>query len=110
MASFARGAVRTGPGCRWAGPAELRTPRTAGCGPGRPERCGLPEVVPVELHDLNPGGNEVLDELLLRVVGRVDLDDAAQDRVGSEDQVGRRGGADHVAVTVQPLVDTLGVG
>src|SRR5262245_3882638 len=44
------------------------------------------EVEPVEVHDLVPGAHEVANELLLRVVGRVDLGDGTQFGVRTEDQ------------------------
>src|SRR5581483_938970 len=45
------------------------------------------EVEAVEVHDLVPGLDEVDDELLLGVVGRVDLGDAAQLRVRAEHKI-----------------------
>ena len=49
----------------------------------------LGEVEAVELHDLGPGGDEVLEELLLGVGARVDFREGAELRVG---EAGRRYG------------------
>jgi hypothetical protein len=53
---------------------------------------GLAEIEAIGVHDLGPGGDEVVDELLLVVVLGVDLGIGAQDGVGAEHQVdaGRR--------------------
>ena len=45
------------------------------------------QVEPVEVHDLVPRRDEVADELLLRVVTRVDLGKGPQLGVGAEDEV-----------------------
>src|SRR5262245_24383345 len=45
------------------------------------------QVEAVEVHHLGPRRHEVLDELLLRVGGRVDLGEGAQLRMRAEDQV-----------------------
>src|SRR5690348_10260885 len=44
------------------------------------------QVEAIEVHDLVPRGGEVADELLLRVVARVDLSERAELGVGAEDQ------------------------
>src|SRR6478672_13438184 len=56
------------------------------------EREGSGEVEAVELHDLHPGRDEVVDELLVGVLAGVDLRERAQLGVGAEDQVDRGGG------------------
>src|SRR5262249_36231714 len=71
--------------------------RMAPCDPACPGSPGAPhrrsgrgwsgQVEPVEVHDLVPRGNEVADELLRRVVARVDLGDRTELGVGAEDQV-----------------------
>jgi len=57
-----------------------------GCPPGPPNhipsRSG--EVEAVEVHDLRPGGDEVVHELLLRVVAGVDLGEGAELGVGAK--------------------------
>ncbi len=45
------------------------------------------EVEAVQVHDLGPGGDEGVDELLLRVGCGVDLGEGAELGVGAEDQV-----------------------
>ena len=45
------------------------------------------DVEAVEVHDLGPGCDEVLDELFVRVGAGVDFGDSAQFGVGAEDQV-----------------------
>ena len=55
------------------------------------ERASAVQVEPVELHHLDPGGDEVAHELLLRVVAGVDLRQGPQLRVRAEDQVDGRG-------------------
>jgi hypothetical protein len=47
----------------------------------------LNEVEAIGVHDLGPGGDEVVDELLLIVVLRIDLGIGAQDRVRAEHQI-----------------------
>jgi hypothetical protein len=37
-----------------------------------------PQIEPADFHDLDPRGDEVADELLAGVIGRVDLGDRAQ--------------------------------
>lgn len=49
--------------------------------------CPSDEIETVGVHDLIPGGNEVLHELLLGVGLAVDFRDGAQLRVRAEDQV-----------------------
>ena len=64
-------------------------------GPGRhtPSRAPPPasgrslHVEAVGLHDVRPGRDEVVDELLVGVVARVDLGEGAQLGVGAEEQV-----------------------
>src|SRR3954468_644395 len=51
---------------------------------------GSAEVEAVEVHDLVPRGDEVLDEPLLRVVAGVDLGDGPELGVGTEDEIGGR--------------------
>src|ERR671912_883171 len=55
--------------------------------PRTPPLRGAGEVVPVEVHDLVPGCHEVVHELLLRVVARIDLRDGPQLGIRAEDQV-----------------------
>ena len=62
-----------------------RPSRSAGVRPTWTSRSG--EVEPVEVHDLVPRGDEVVHELLLRVVARVDLGERAQLGVRAEDEV-----------------------
>src|SRR4051812_47878144 len=45
------------------------------------------EVEAVQVHHLGPGGDEVFDELLLRVRAGIDFGESAQLRVRPEDQV-----------------------
>src|SRR3954453_1356250 len=66
------------------------------------------EVEAVELHDVDPRGDEVANELLARVVGAVDLGDGPQLRVGAEHEVGRRRGpSDGTGRPVAALVHVL---
>src|ERR687890_244627 len=94
-----RGSNEPPPGTRTAARPSVRA--------GRPDGQELLYVVTVEHHDLVPGVDEVLDELLLGVVGGVDLDDAAQDGVRAEHQVGGGCRPDDVPGLVQALVDAL---
>ena len=55
------------------------------------------EVVPVEVHDLVPRGHEVVHELLLRVVARVDLRERPQLGVRAEDEVDAAAGPPDLA-------------
>src|SRR5579871_6156144 len=76
--------------------------------PGR-ERSG--QVEPVEVHDLVPYGNEVADELLPRVIARVDLCDRPQLGVGPEDQIETAPGPLQLArLPVPALERVLGLG
>ena len=66
------------------------------------------EVEPVVVHDLDPGRDEVLDELDLRIALGVDLGDGAQDGVRTEDEVvGRGGPPDGVDAAGTAFVDVL---
>ncbi len=47
----------------------------------------LPQIEPIEVHDLGPGGDEVLHEFVSRVVLCIDFGHRAQLRVRSEDQI-----------------------
>src|SRR5947207_10081023 len=72
---------------------------------------GSGQVEPVEVHDLAPGGNEVADELLLRVAARVDLSDRPELGVGTEDQVETAAGPLQLACPpVTALEGVLGLG
>src|SRR5690242_21242189 len=53
---------------------------------------GSGEVEAIEVHDLVPRGNEVVHELVLRVVTCVDLGDGSELRVRTEDEVDCCGG------------------
>src|SRR5690606_29222354 len=69
------------------------------------------EAEAVEVHDLVPHGHEVAHERLVRVVGRVDLGDGPQLRVGAEHQVDGGGGPPELAGgPVAALVDVLALG
>src|SRR5581483_4597582 len=69
---------------------------------------GSGQVEAVEGHDLVPGGHEVADELLLGVVARVELGEAAEDGVRAEDEVDGGGRPLEVAGGPVPaLVDVL---
>src|SRR5690606_15200683 len=79
--------------------AEKRAEKRIRAGPiaGRPGRvtastASALQVEPVQVHHLVPRRDEVVDELLLRVVGRVDLGDRPQLRVRPEDEVDPAGG------------------
>src|SRR4051812_3227274 len=73
-----------------------------------PIRLDSGEVEAVEVHDLVPRGDEVTDELLLRVIRRVDLRQGAQLRVRTEDEVDRGGRPPDVARgAVAPFVLVL---
>src|SRR6185295_20327354 len=63
-----------------------------GSAEGRPTRDTGSDVVPVQVHDLDPRRDEVLHELLLGVVARVDLGERPQLGVRAEDQVDARAG------------------
>src|SRR4051812_22430742 len=79
--------------------------------PGRPSIRDLREVEPVRRHDLVPGGDEVVDELLGRVVAGVDLGQRPQLRVGPEHEVDGRSRADDIAArAVASFEDVLGLG
>ena len=77
-------------------PTELRL--TAGRSRGRPGPPASVQVEPVQVHDLDPGGDEVADELLARVVAGVDLGERAQLGVRAEDEVGAAAGPLQLAV------------
>ncbi len=69
------------------------------------DRLLLGEVEAVELHDLGPGGDEVLEGLLLGVGARVDFREGAELRVGAEDEVHRGRGPLHlVGLAVRRMV------
>ena len=57
----------------------------------------LGEVEAVEVHDLRPGGDEVVDELRLAVGAGVDFREGTELRVGAEDEVHRGGGPLYLA-------------
>src|SRR6185295_9174049 len=59
-----------------------------GSAEGRPTQDTGSDVVPVQVHDLDPRRDEVLHELLLGVVARVDLGERPQFGVRAEDEVG----------------------
>ena len=45
------------------------------------------EVKAIEIHHLGPGGHEVVDELLLRIVAGVDFRNGPKLRVRTEDEI-----------------------
>jgi len=63
-----------GPGGEPPGPSTLVSNRSA-------------KVEAVEVHDLVPGGHEVVHEILIGVVARIDLGERPELGVGAEDQV-----------------------
>ena len=88
----ARGRARAGappPAVRpsWSSGGPPAGARGARVGRGAADPDTGSDVVPVEVHDLDPGGDEVAHELLLRVVARVDLGERPQLGVRAEDEV-----------------------
>src|SRR5690349_16098619 len=71
-------------------PGDDSAPGTALAAPGAVSSSG--DVVPVEVHHLDPRRHEVLDELLLRVIAGVDLRDRTQLGVRAEHEVGTAAG------------------
>src|SRR5436305_14280512 len=85
-------------------PANFR-PRGAGV----PNDPGLLQVEPVVVHHFDPRGDEVLDELPLRVVLCIDLGQRTQHRVRPEHEVIRgRGPFQRTRGPVVARVDVLG--
>ena len=50
------------------------------------------EIKPIQVHHLVPGGDEVLQELMLGIGAGVDLGQGAQLGIGAEDQIDAGGG------------------
>src|SRR5262249_39214658 len=60
------------------------------------------------IHDLVPGGGEIANELLLRVVARVDLCEGAKLGVRAENEVDAAGGPLEVALSPAATLESLG--
>ena len=70
----------------------------------------LGDLEPVEVHHLGPGGDEVLDELLLSVGAAVDLGERAKLGVRTEDQIDARAGPlDCARLAIAPFEHVLRV-
>src|ERR1700753_654393 len=65
----------------------------------------LPQIEPIEVHDLVPGRHEATDKLRLRIRAPIDLGQRPQLRVGTEYEIGaRRSPLDRPALAVAPLI------
>ena len=69
------------------------------------------EVEAIRIHDLVPGGNEVLNKLRARIRFAVDFGQSAKLRVGAEDEVGAGGRPlDLARLAVATVEDVRGFG